>query len=496
MKKPAVIFLSLLVALGALVYLLTQYDKPVDTSAEELTVHCAAGLQKPVRAIAERYEKETGTKIRLNFAGSGVLESQIKVAGGDIYIPADDSYIQRTREEGWVKEAIPVAELRACIVVPKGNPGGIRSLADLTKAGVRISAAETSAAVGKFVKKVLTKSGDWKKIEPQILVYKPTVNNVVEDVAIGAVDAGLAWDAVALQSPDVEVVRVPVFEDSPRKAMVGVVKGANTPAALHFARYLAAEGRGRDVFSENKFTVPEERDKWTDIPELLLFSGSMLRPAIEERIRLFEQREGCRISTVFEGCGTLTAMMKEGGAKPAAFFSCDMTFLAMVQRNFREGMVISSNQIVILVPKGNPDKIKVLEDLAKGDLKVGISDPKKSALGKLTKEMLRAHQLWKPLQDSGNVTVMVSKGDELVNQMQVGALDAALVYRSNARASEQIMKHCEIIGIDDPLATATQPYAVAKDTDYPLMMSRLRDFLTNDEARDRYEHLGFDWKKE
>ncbi len=495
MKKPLIILLALLTLLAALIYLLSQRNKPQHDLTRTLTVHCAAGLQKPIRAIAKQYEKEFGTQIRLNFAGSGVLESQLTVAGGDLFIPADQSYIQSAQRKKIVQESIPIAELRACIVVQKGNPLNIHSLNDLTRPNIRISVAEPSAAIGKFVKSTLTTSGDWEKIRPRILVVKPTVNNIIEDVAAKSADAALAWDATALQFPDVEIVRVPVFEKKPRRASAGVIRGAHLPAALHFARYLAAKGKGRDVFKKYHFTTPPTADQWADSPELLLFSGSMLRPAIQERIRLFEKREGCHVNTVFEGCGTLVGMMAQGKAKPDSMFFCDSSFYTMVQNDFLSPMVISSNHIVLLVPKGNPKHIQNLTDLTREKLKVGISDPQKSALGTLTQKMLAAHHLWTPLQSSGNIIVRVGKGDDLVNQMQVGALDAALLYRSNARASKEIMANCDIIPLNDPLAIATQPYAVSKHTAYPLMMRRLRDFITSEQAKKNYTDLGFDWKK-
>ncbi|MGB0993069.1 MAG: molybdate ABC transporter substrate-binding protein, partial [Akkermansiaceae bacterium] len=330
MKKPIVIFSVLLLVLAGLFVLLVKHDPPVDNKTDELTVHCAAGLQKPVREIAKQYEEEFGTRIKLNFAGSGVLESQLKVAGGDIFIPADVSYIERTRADGLVNEAIALAELRAVIVVAKGNPKGIKSLSDLKQQGIRLCVAEPSAAVGKFVKKVLTRSGDWSGLQPQVVVTQPTVNGVVETVSTHSVDAALAWDAVALQSADVDIIRVPIFEKSPRHATVGVLKNATTPAALHFARYLSSKNKGRKVFANHRFTVPAQADSWADVPELTLFSGSMLKPAIQDRIREFEKREGCRVKTVFEGCGTLVGMMR-AGSEPSAYFSCDSSFLDDVQ---------------------------------------------------------------------------------------------------------------------------------------------------------------------
>ena len=491
MKKPLVITIALVAALVGLVYLLTQHDQPIDPTAEELTVHCAAGLQKPVNEIAKQYEADFGTRIKLNFAGSGVLESQLQIAGGDIFIPADYSYIERTRELGLVQEALPLAELRAVIVVAKGNPRNITSLAGLQQSGVRVCVAEPSAAVGKFIRKILTQSGDWDKIKPQVVVTQPTVNGVIDTVATGSVDAALAWDAVAGQFEDVEIIRVPLLESKPRSATVGVLKNATTPAALHFARYLSAEEKGRKVFAKYGFSVPKEADMLVNIPELTLFSGSMLKPAISDLIKAFEKREGCRVKTVYDGCGTLVSMMKGGGAKPSAYFSCDSSFLIDVQDQFHPGTVVSSNVIVLLVPKGNPKQFKNLQSLTRSGLKIGVADPRKSALGKLTQKMLEKYQMAAAVKP--NIVVLVSKGDELVNQMQANALDAALVYKSNALASEYIMKNCEVIMLKNPESFATQPYAVSRSTPHPAMMGRLLDTLTSDDAKKHYEKLGFTW---
>lgn len=261
MRRPMFIVFALVLVAGGLLWLLQQRFESAEDSGGELVVHCAAGLQRPVREIADRYESEYGTRVRLNFSGSGALEAQLRVAGGDLFIPADYSYIERTRSEGLVEEAEPVAQLYAVIVVAKGNPRGIHSLEDLKREGVRLSVAEPSAAIGEFVRKVLQESGDWEGIETSIVVTKPTVNNVVEDVAGGAVDAGLAWDAVAAQFSEVELVRVPVFQRNPRQAAAGVWRGGQREEALRFLHYLTAEGKGRAVFQQMGFTVPPMQEE-------------------------------------------------------------------------------------------------------------------------------------------------------------------------------------------------------------------------------------------
>ncbi len=495
MTRSTTIVLALLLLLGICGWLLIRDDRTEGLGDAPLLVHCAAGLRIPVSEIAAAYEEEFGIPVRLQFGGSGALESQLEIAGGDLYLPADISYIESTRAKGLLRESIPVATFTAGIVVPKGNPQNLRSLEDLARPGLKLSLADPSAAVGKFTWSVLEKSGHLPQIKPNVVVTKPTVNNIVEDVATGAVDATLAWDAVVNSFPDLDWIPVPEFSSRPKINTIGVLTASSQPTrALHFARFLSSRDRGQAIFAKAGFAPTPSADLWADVPEITLFSGSMLRPAIQERIRAFEQREGCRITTVFEGCGTLVAMMKDGDSNPAAYFSCDTKFLDMVSDRFGPPTVVSENKIILLVAKGNPKQLHKLSDLTKPGLKLGLCDPEKSALGDLTHQMLDRHKLRSSLQASGNVIVLASKGDELVNAMQAGSLDGAVVYQSNALASPEIGPTCDIVDLHDPLAIATQPFAVAKDTKHPHLLSRLRTTLSEPSSRQRFEDLGFTWK--
>jgi molybdate transport system substrate-binding protein len=495
MNRTIATILSLATLLGVCIWLLLRADRPSPLGKSPLVVHCAAGLRIPVSEIAREYEREFGVPVHLQFGGSGALESQLAVAGGDLYLPVDDSYIRSTRSKGLVRESIPVASLTAGIVVPKGNPKELHSLGDLGKNGIRLSLADRSAAIGKLTWHVLEQSAALPRLEANVLVTKPTVNNIVEDVATGAVDATIAWDAVTRSFPELEWIAVPEFSAASRAASIGVLASATDPArALHFARFLSSRDRGLPVFGKAGFQVAAPADHWAEAPEITFFSGSMLRPAIQERLQQFEQREGCRISTVFEGCGTLVAMMKDGGGKPAAYFSCDTKFLDMVEDRFGPRTVVSGNEIIMLVPKGNPKKLRTLDDLLQSGLKIGQCDPAKSALGYLTRHMITRHGLAAELDASGNVVMLSGKGDDLVNAMQARSLDVVLVYRSNALASPPIRESCEIIGLNDPLALATQPFAVARDTEHPQLMTRLGAWLSDPSARPRFEELGFTWK--
>ena len=209
MKRSVLTIGILLVLLGGAFWWLTNDNDRDGPGSADLLFHCAAGLRKPMSEIARQYEEEFGVKVNLQFGGSGALASQLELAGGDLYLPADQSYIDSAREKGLMEEAIPVALLTAGLVVPKGNPRGLTTLSDLGKEGLKISLAERSASVGRFTWKVLEEEGLLARVNPNVVVTKPTVNAIVEDVATGAVDVSLAWDAVAKNFSEVEWLAVP-----------------------------------------------------------------------------------------------------------------------------------------------------------------------------------------------------------------------------------------------------------------------------------------------
>ncbi|MDF1712457.1 MAG: molybdate ABC transporter substrate-binding protein, partial [Akkermansiaceae bacterium] len=254
MKRPALVIAILVALLGGALWWLRKGDGVNEPGKEDLLVHCAAGLRKPMSEIAGQYEEEFGVKVNLQFGGSGALASQLEVAGGDLYLPADQSYIDSAREKGLMKEAIPVARLTAGLVVPKGNPKGLQELSDLGQEGLKVSLAEKSASVGKFTWKVLEMEGLLDKVTPNVVVTKPTVNAIVEDVATGAVDVSLAWDAVAGNFVEVEWIAVPEFSRRAKRASIGVLTSCkDATRALHFARFVTARDRGRKIFSDLGF---------------------------------------------------------------------------------------------------------------------------------------------------------------------------------------------------------------------------------------------------
>lgn len=456
-----------------------------------LVVYCAAGIRMPVEAVARQFEQECGVPIQLHYGGSQTLLANLSVAQrGDLYLPGDTSYITLAQKKGLVAETISLARMSLVLAVRKGNPKGIRSLEDLQRQNVTLAQADPEAtAVGKLAREALGKNGLWEAVKKRTIVFKPTVNEVANDLKLGAVDAGLVWDITVRQYPELEGVPVPLFKPAKAHLGIGVLRCSDQPrSALRFARFLAARDRGQPEFARQGYEL-EEGDPWTLTPEMVLYSGAMNRVAVEDTIRQFEQREGVRVTRIYNGCGILVAQMKAGG-RPDAYLTCDKSFVLPVADLFPDPPVeLSDSAMVILVAKGNPKGIQSLADLAKPGLRVGVANPEQSTLGALTRRLLEQGKILEAVM--ANVVTQTPTADLLVNQMRTGALEAVVVYLSN---TIKVRDHLDVIPLNLPGSVAIQTFSIAPYSKYKQLAGRLLEALRSDESRARYETAGFHWR--
>ena len=445
-----------------------------------------------MEAAAREYEARYGVHIEITYGGSGTLLSSLKVANrGDLYLPADESYSDQAQAEGLAREVFALATMSPVVGVARGNPMGIATIADVLNPELRLGLANPeAAAVGRTVRAALKESRHWESVSKAAAVSKPTVMDLANDLKLGTLDAAFIWDSTVKQFDELESVHLKELENSTRLVTLCVLQSSQHPtAALKFSRYLSSRNAGLIHFEEKGYTAVQG-DRWEEEPELLLFCGGMLNTAIDDTIKAFEEREGLSVTRVYNGCGLLVSQMNTG-ASPDAYFSCDQSFLEMVSERFYPGTTVSSNRAVLLVKKGNPSEIQGLRDICAPGLKVGLAHPEKSALGALSIGLLESAGLSESFEASGNLMLDSATGDFLVNQMRTGSLDAAIVYRSNAA---EVMHELDIIELGENGASATQPFAIARNSHHPRTLARLLDALTEPESRARFYDQGFGWE--
>lgn len=467
--------------------------------SEPLVVYCAEALRLPVQASARDYEQQVGQKVYLHFGPSQTILTNLLITKqGDLFLPADDSFIELARKKDAIAEVLPLARLTAVAITRPDYKGVIHSWADLVDTGHTLGLANPdSTAVGKLLRQRLTELGLWDTVAKREPKYLISVNDVANSVQLGSVDVGVVWDAVAQQHAKLRdrIVHLPELESVTARVQVALTKYSTQPdAALRFVGFLRSKAGGARYFKEQGYTDIVTEDD-AERPELLVYAGAMLRPAVEQTLTEFERREHVKITRVYNGCGILVSQMR-AGQRPDLYFACDTRFMEQVEDLFEPAAEISSNQLVIAVPRGNPHEIHSLRDLGKPGLRVGVGHEQQCALGAITKETFLRAGVYAAVKK--NVVVVSPTGDFLINQLRSGtrssspSLDAVVAYQSNVTPFADELEGIAVTGI--PCAAPHQPLAVSRTTARPELCERLKAALRSAGSKERFEKLGFGWQ--
>jgi molybdate transport system substrate-binding protein len=153
-------------------------------SAADLIVAAASDLSP----LAPKLEAAYKEKIRFTLASSGSLKQQIENgAPYDVFLSANESYVQDLAKAGLVTDATVYATGRIGLWSPNGS---VKTLADLKKASVaHLSIPNPKfAPYGVAAKQALESQGVWQEIEPKI-VYGENVRQALQFADSGNVDA-------------------------------------------------------------------------------------------------------------------------------------------------------------------------------------------------------------------------------------------------------------------------------------------------------------------
>jgi molybdate transport system substrate-binding protein len=486
-------------AAAVLIVLLMILSKPSDNAGAEepLLVYCAAGIKPPVLQLAQDFEKEYGIKIQLQYGGSGTLLSNVEVSRkGDLYIAGDASYIEIASNKNLIDEVLPLAYMQPVIAVAKGNPKRIETIQDLLREDLRIALGNPDAtSIGKQTKIFLTQAGIWDRIRKHTEkngVFKPTVPEVANDIKLGAVDAGIIWDATAAQYDTLEVIRDPAFDSARMEISVGVLKSTRVPqTTLRFARWMNSRV-GNKVFSRYGFK-PVDGDVWEWRPEITFFCGAVNRRAIEGIVKAFQEREGVTINTAYNGCGILTGQMRtirqdqNRAGFPDIYMACDRYYLESVKEWFQEDVNVSDTDIVIAVPKGNPKNIKNLDDLAQPGMRISVGQPEQCTVGALTRIMLKNMNLYDAVMR--NVVMQTASSAMLIPTVTTKSVDATLAYNTDTMAESDKV---EAVHIDSPYAKAIQPFSISRASEYKYLGRRLKKRISV--SKEAFSSAGFHFR--
>jgi molybdate transport system substrate-binding protein len=183
----------------------------------ELTVFAAASLREAFAELGRIFEREhPGTKVTFSLAGSQELRTQIEHgAPADVFASADWKHMQALVAAKLASGPRRFARNEPVLAVPKDNPAGLRSLADLPRAQ-RIVVGAPEVPIGAYTLRIFEAAskrygaGFGTAVEAHVVSREPNVRQVLSKVALGEADAAIVYrtDAKAFKG-GVEVISLP-----------------------------------------------------------------------------------------------------------------------------------------------------------------------------------------------------------------------------------------------------------------------------------------------
>jgi molybdate transport system substrate-binding protein len=236
-------------------------------AAVELTIYGAASLKGALDAVKAAYATAApGVTLTIATDASSTLRTQIEQgAPADVFLSADKTNPKMLVEKGLADgAAVDFAGNTLTVIVPRANPAGIATPADLARPGIKVIAAGADVPITKYTTQVVANlaglggypAGFAAAYDANVVSKEDNVKAVVAKIELGEGDAAVVYATDAKASTKVVTVPIPAEANVPATYAAVVVKASPNAATAHaFLTWLAGPD-GQSVLGAFGFLPP------------------------------------------------------------------------------------------------------------------------------------------------------------------------------------------------------------------------------------------------
>ena len=235
-----------------------------------ITVFAAASLTDAFADIAGEFEESNpGVEVKLNFAGSQRLRSQLELgARADVFVSADERQMALAEASGLILgESVPFASASMAIIV--STDSGIHELHEIAVPGVKLVLAHADVPAGQYARQLLsglsqTNAGLGADFTDRALANvvseETSVKFVEQKVVLGQADAGIVYRPgaiAAVASGSARELPLPEAADGVRAVYpIAILLDSNSQdAAEEFVRFVLSP-QARRILAAYGFDAP------------------------------------------------------------------------------------------------------------------------------------------------------------------------------------------------------------------------------------------------
>ena len=222
--------------------------------------------------------------------------------------------------------------------------------------------------------------------------------------------------------------------------------------------------------------------------ELHIFVGAGLRQPVDKLVQEFQEQTGHSVFADYGGSGQLLTKI-EAASKGDLFIPGSLFYIEKLEK---AGRIQSSHSVVqhtpvIGVNAKQADRVTVFEDLARPGTRLAMGDPQAMAFGRTALSILEKSGMKEAILK--NATVYGATVNQLALYVSQGAVDAAIIGRSNAFQDRE-----KIVIVPIPQAyfqSEIIAVAILKSATNTDLARILADYLSSDHAVKVFQQYGF-----
>lgn len=250
------LFLFTLVLMGC--------DKPQPTEPKQMLVYCGITMIKPMKKLADEFEKQHPVKVTLIQGGSQDLYESLKMSKkGDIYFPGSANYRINNEKEGLLTDHVLVGYNRVAMMVQKGNPKKLSaSLTHFNDPTLNtVLSNPQTGSIGKAAFQVLQQQGIAEEAYKNTLYLTTDSRRLMEAIKTKKADLILNWYATATWPSNkdfVDIIELPKDIAKPKALELNLTRYSKNPTLAKAFMDFAVSPNGLQVFKEYGFLTDEE----------------------------------------------------------------------------------------------------------------------------------------------------------------------------------------------------------------------------------------------
>lgn len=211
-----------------------------------------------IEGLLKSFAIREGISVTTTFNGCGILCAAMKTMGDttnpkypDVYYACDICFVPPVAKQ--FPEAVLLTEAEIIIAVPKGNPKGIHTLADLARDGLKVGLCNAEqSTLGYLTQAILKSMNLHESVGKNASAQSPTGDLLVNQLRTGSLDAAVVYlNNMVPQKEHLEAIKLPADK---AKAIQPFAVRQDSPHRMLGQRLLAFLLKNRESFEQAGFT--------------------------------------------------------------------------------------------------------------------------------------------------------------------------------------------------------------------------------------------------